>query len=97
LPDRLKQWKFPKEIWHFLKKNIEFCFIFAASEEWKRRSLRNLVACGQSNDNLDDSCSKRKKYKAKGAATPRNVAIVEEIHSCRHIRNHIRSLKDEFE
>ncbi len=96
LPERLNQWKIRKEIWHFLKKNLETCFIFSASEEWKSRGLSNLVAFGDFKNDLDDSCSKRKKYKAKGARTPMNVAVVEEIYSCHHIRNHIRSLKDTF-
>jgi hypothetical protein len=48
------------------------------------------------NDDLDDSCSKRKKYKAKGATTPIKVAIVEEIYSCPHISHHVCGFKYKF-
>jgi hypothetical protein len=67
-----------------------------AFEEWKSRNLGDLVACANFGNDWDDSGTKRKKYDPNGAATPINVAVVEEIHRCHHISYHVDCLKDKF-
>jgi hypothetical protein len=67
-----------------------------AFEEWKSRNLGDLVARANLGNDWDDSCTKRKKYDPNGAATPINVAVVEEIHRCHHISYDVDCLKDKF-